>query len=162
MSGQRDADGFRLQELVDPGAAGVGQGLIVLALPVVLPRYSATWALRSHAALIGVVCGLVFLRTAHHLHCEVSALALVPWAVTSALVYLWFSQLWPLVIAHAAYNVSLVLTDHGWPRNRRPWASHTCMRTACLRSARSCRVRLDHSHMGDRSRPGRRPCVRLP
>lgn len=107
------ADGGPLgYQLVRSVAAGVGEELIVLALPVVLLRHTAPAVLRRRAGLVAVVGGLVLLRMAYHLYYEEWAAALLPWALATALVYLWAGRVWPLVLTHASYNAVLSLHEH--------------------------------------------------
>lgn len=105
-------DGPLGYQLVRGVTAAVGEEFIVLALPVVLVRYTTPHLLTRRAGVVAVVIGLVILRMAYHLYYEQSALMLVPWAVVTALLYLRIGRVWPLIIAHAAYNTLLAFNDH--------------------------------------------------
>lgn len=91
--------------------AGLGEEMLVLALPVVLLRHSAPRWLASHGTL--VITLLVVLRLSYHVHYGVWALALLPWAAAAAWLYLRFGRVWPLVLQHATYDIVLALRDAG-------------------------------------------------
>lgn len=91
--------------------AGLGEELLVLALPVVLLRHSAPRWLARHGALVIVL--LVALRMSYHVHYGVWALSLVPWAAAVAWLYLRFGRVWPLILQHAGYDIVLALRDAG-------------------------------------------------
>lgn len=91
--------------------AGLGEELLVLALPVVLLRHSAPRWLARHGTLVIVL--LVALRMSYHVHYGVWALSLLPWAATAAWLYLRFGRVWPLIFQHAGYDIVLALRDAG-------------------------------------------------
>lgn len=91
--------------------AGLGEELLVLALPVVLLRHSAPRWLARHGTLVIVL--LVALRMSYHVHYGVWALSLVPWAAAAAWLYLRYGRVWPLVLQHAGYDIVLALREAG-------------------------------------------------
>lgn len=91
--------------------AGLGEELLVLALPVVLLRHSAPRWLDRHGTLVIVL--LVALRMSYHVHYGVWALSLLPWAAAAAWLYLRFGRVWPLIFQHAGYDIVLALHDAG-------------------------------------------------
>lgn len=92
--------------------AGLGEEMLVLALPVVLLRHAAPRWLADHGTM--VIALLVVLRLSYHVHYGVWVLSLAPWAVTAAWLYLRFGQVWPLVFQHAGYDIVLALRAAGF------------------------------------------------
>ena len=90
---------------------GIGEELLVLALPVVVAR--AIWPSASRMWVgLGMV-SLVALRLSYHAYQGYGAWSHLPWAVAAIALYLWSGRVWPQIIAHGLYDVAVSLLDHG-------------------------------------------------
>lgn len=88
--------------------AGIGEELLVLALPyLVLSRIR----MRDGRPIpsLAATSVLIALRMSYHLYYGWAALSLLPWAITSVVVYAGLQRVWPLIVTHAAYDAVLVL-----------------------------------------------------
>lgn len=94
--------------------AGVGEELVVVALPVVLVRFCWPGRRWSTGAAVGFVALLACLRLAYHLYYGPSTLTLVLWAVAVPIVYLKVGKVWPLILCHLAYDLWVNVTIPGW------------------------------------------------
>lgn len=90
---------------------GLGEELLVVALPIVTARALAPRVMTRPDAQILLIAVVTAMRMSYHLHYGPWALALLPWALLTAVVYLRLGQVWPLILAHAAYNVTLAMID---------------------------------------------------
>jgi hypothetical protein len=94
-------------DLATSAGAGFSEEIAILAFPIVLVA-----ALRPDLGRGGtrvLVAVLVALRLSYHLEYGIAALALLPWALLSAIVYLRTRALVPLVLAHITYDVLLAV-----------------------------------------------------
>lgn len=92
---------------------GLGEELLVVALPVIVARAVAPTLMTRPWAVALLLAVLVIVRMSYHVHYGAWVLSLLPWAITAAVVYLAFGQVWPLILQHAGYNVVLDLEDVG-------------------------------------------------
>lgn len=93
--------------------AGLGEELIVLALPIVALR-ALTPSLLSGRWLALTVPVLVSLRMPYHLYHGEWILTLLPWALVTVLIYIRWGRVWPLILQHTFYNTMLALSDVGY------------------------------------------------
>lgn len=93
-------------------SGAVGEELIVLAAPIVVMRRVLPGVFARRGFVIIVVAALVVLRLSYHLYQGAWALTHVPWAIGAIVLYLIFGRIWPQIVAHAVYDVVLVLHEH--------------------------------------------------
>jgi hypothetical protein len=99
--------------------AGAGEEVFVLALPYAalrLVRLPARWGDGEHARVLPlwvVVSVCVVLRMSYHVYYGAGALALLPWAVVTVLIFHRWHLLFPLILTHIAYDTVLALNNHG-------------------------------------------------
>lgn len=98
-------------EVASAVLAGVGEELLVLALPVVLLR--RYFGHLSGAGPVVLFVGLVAMRMSYHLYYEAWAFAHLPWAIVITALYLKFGVVWPLILAHAGFNTVQALGRYG-------------------------------------------------
>ena len=89
---------------------GIGEELLVLALPVVVAR--ALWPSASRMWVGLGMFALVALRLSYHAYQGYGAWSHLPWAVAAIALYLWSGRVWPQIIAHGVYDVAVSLLDH--------------------------------------------------
>lgn len=92
---------------------GLGEELLVVALPVIIARAVAPTLMTRPWAVALLLAVLVIVRMSFHVHYGAWVLSLLPWAITAAVVYVAFGQVWPLILQHAGYNLVLDLEDIG-------------------------------------------------
>lgn len=103
-------EGGTLRQVAVAGlVAGVGEELVVLALPCIVLRCAARH-LRPGWILAALV-GLVLARMAYHLYQGPSALAHVPWAAAMIWAFYRYGQVWSLVLAHVVFDWVVMGTD---------------------------------------------------
>jgi len=99
-------------------ATGIGAGLVeevcALAVPICLGAILADTAARHRwviahprwrtAGLWVLAAVLVLIRVGYHLYYGPPAFALAPWAIATVALYLWMRRLWPIIIAHFAWD----------------------------------------------------------
>lgn len=93
-------------------AGAIGEEFIVLALPIVVARWLAPRLLRPGRPAVMFVAVLVIGRMAYHLYQGAAAWSHLPWAVVAILLYMRWGRVWPQILAHAFYDLTLVLAQH--------------------------------------------------
>jgi len=99
--------------------AGIGEEIFVLVVPYTalrLVRLPAHWArdgVRRGLPLTVVVAVCVALRMSYHAYYGPGIVALLPWAVLTAVVFHRWRLLTPLVLTHIAYDSMVSVTNHG-------------------------------------------------
>ncbi len=116
-------------------ATGIGAGLVeevcALAVPICLGAILADTAARHQWAIanprwrtaglwvVGAV--LVVIRVSYHLYYGPPAFALAPWAIATVALYLWMRRVWPIIIAHFAWDFLVGITNPlhvaGWQKD---------------------------------------------
>jgi len=103
------------RELVESGAAGLTEELLLFAIPLAL---LGIWkSPRAQWAGLGLI---VALRLGIHLYYGVgyAAVTVVPWMLGAWLLYRAIGTIWPLIIGHTLYDAALLTvmrTGHTWP-----------------------------------------------
>jgi len=115
-------------------ATGIGAGLIeevcALAVPICLGAIIADTAARHQWAIANprwrtsglwvLAAVLVLIRVSYHLYYGPPAFALAPWAIATVALYLWMRRVWPIIIAHFAWDFLVGITNPlhvaGWQK----------------------------------------------
>jgi hypothetical protein len=99
--------------------AGAGEEIYVLALPYAalrLVRLPARWGDGEHPRVLPlwvVVTVCLVLRMSYHVYYGAGALALLPWALVTVLIFHRWHLLFPLILTHIAYDTVLTVNNHG-------------------------------------------------
>lgn len=94
--------------------AALGEELLVVAFPVAMLMWWAPKVLRSPAGWIAVVSVLTAMRMVYHLYQGQAAAQHLFWAAGTAVLYLVFRRVWPLVLSHLVFDWLLLVTDDGY------------------------------------------------
>lgn len=102
--------------------AGVSEEVLIVAVPVVLvefylPRLRDWTISKVPAGWILIICALTAYRLAFHLYqgLEMTVGGFLFWAAASAVCFILWRQLWPLIIAHVMWDLwSQLPTFQGW------------------------------------------------
>ncbi len=103
------------RDLVESGAAGLAEELLLFAIPLAL---LGIWK-SPRARWLGLAL-IVALRLGIHLYYGIgyAAIRVVPWLIGAWLLYRAIGSIWPLIIGHTLYDAALLTTmrtDHTWP-----------------------------------------------
>lgn len=116
-------------------ATGIGASLVeevcALAVPICLGAILADTAARHQWAIANprwrtsglwvLAAVLVVIRVSYHLYYGPPAFALAPWAIATVALYLWMRRLWPIIIAHFAWDFLVGITNPlhvaGWQKD---------------------------------------------
>lgn len=94
--------------------AGVTEEVVALAAPaIVMTSAVAFWRLRAPTWPILVLVVLTGLRMAYHLYYGQVAVLLVPWAIASAVAFLRWRAVVPMIVMHALYDFSSFIRESG-------------------------------------------------
>ncbi|MFD7983842.1 hypothetical protein ACFV4M_10740 [Kitasatospora indigofera] len=95
-------------------AAGISEEIVVLVLPVLLAWRIGevlTGVRLRRRGLLVLVVALTAVRLSYHLEYGLAAVPLAPWAAISVLLYLRSRAVLPLMLGHAAFDVTLALVN---------------------------------------------------
>ena len=57
---------------------------------------------------------LTAVRMSFHIYQGMPTTQHLPWAIVAVLVYMRFGRVWPMILAHIAWDVTLAIAAQGW------------------------------------------------